>query len=582
MVLRKQPIYRRGFFVLMLLLLAAACSQGNPTSTPEIITTTPVPHTPVPTFDRYETATPTPLPTEPLVMRDALTGNGDSLYVRDKPSTMGTITQQVNADDAEKLNFVGRSDDSRWVQAKLADGSTGWLLARGLNLSTDLDKLPVTGTAENVDFVGLVSPDAAKGVSLYASPQGSANVVATLPALTPLRLDGRRDDGIWIHAQTADSKEGWIQRSLVELNFDIGLLAVMNVTGLDNGTEVVQARVLDSAGALRRRSLPDDNSTIIGNLNAGTSLTIEGRTPDNAWLLIKSSDGYEGWVNASYVEVYIDLAQVAAVSNPNPVPPNGPTPPPNAINVSSIGGGARQIYLSGQSAGNQRNVFSTVGDSLTDSQYFLRPLANGYNLRDYGYLLPMVQFFSSGNALGGNPFVSGSISAHAGWGEVSVLDPGSADHGRCNSGETPVACEMRVVRPAVAIILIGTNDSPAFSADVYGSRLKQIVDTCIQYNVVPILSTIPPRAQYNDNVVAYNQVITQMASSYGIPLTDLYSAMVNLPNHGYGDDGIHPSVPPGGPPATVDFTPANLQYGTTVRNLTVLQVLDTVWKQVLY
>ncbi|HVU14985.1 MAG TPA: GDSL-type esterase/lipase family protein, partial [Phototrophicaceae bacterium] len=301
------------------------------------------------------------------------------------------------------------------------------------------------------------------------------------------------------------------------------------------------------------------------------------------WLLVKSADGYEGWVASNYVELYIDLADVDVVANPQPVkyvPP--PTPQGGVSVVSSVGGGARNIYLSGQSTGNQRNVFATVGDSLTDSQYFLRPLANGYNLRGYGSLLPVIQFFSGGNALGGNPFTSGSISAHAGWGEVSVLDPGSADHGRCNSGETPVACEMRVVKPAVAVILIGTNDSPAFPPDVFGSRLKQIVDTCIQYNVVPILSTIPPRAQYNDNVIAYNQVITQMASSYGIPLTDLYSAMVNLPNHGYGDDGIHPSVPPGGISAVVDFTPDNLQYGATVRNLTVLQVLDTVWKQVLY
>ncbi|MEO8395936.1 MAG: SH3 domain-containing protein, partial [Chloroflexota bacterium] len=543
-----------------------------------VLTTTAVPRTQVPTFQRLETATLTPLPTEPLIIRDSLTGNGDSLYVRDKPSTMGTIIHLIGVNDS--LKFTGRTDDNRWVQATFDDGTVGWLLTRAVTLQ-NIASLPVTGTSENVDFVALVSPEAKDGISLYASPHGTAEVVSTLPALTPLRLDGRRDDGIWIHGLTADSKEGWVRRSLVDLNFDIGLLTAMN-PGLDTGTEVVEARILPSGGGLRLRQLPGDDGRVMGNLNAGTDLTLEGKTADNGWLLIKSADGYEGWVNASYIELYIDLSDVDVVDNPQPVKFNAPPTPEGGVNVSSIGGGARAIYLNGQASGNQRNVFSKVGDSLSDTPNFLRALGGSYNLRGYGALLPMVQFFSSGNALGGNPFVSGSISAHASWGEVSVLDPGSADHGRCNSGETPVACEMRVVKPAVAIIMIGTNDSPAFPPDVFGGRLRQIIEACIQANVVPILSTIPPRAQYNDNVVAYNQVITSLASSYGIPLTDLYSALVNLPDHGYGDDGIHLSVPPGGPSATVDFTPANLQYGSTMRNLTVLQILDSVWKNVLY
>src|SRR5690606_20023243 len=129
-----------------------------------------------------------------------------------------------------------------------------------------------------------------------------------------------------------------------------------------------------------------------------------------------------------------------------------------------------------------------------------------------------------------------------------------------NAGETPVACEMRVVKPAVALIMIGTNDAPAYPADQYGARLRQIIETCIQYNVVPVLSTLPPRAQFNDNIIAYNQVIAGMAQQYGVPLTDLYSALWGLPDHGYGPDGIHLSVPPGGASAAFDFTAANLQY----------------------
>ncbi len=579
MPLIRQPI--RGLALFVMLILAAACvPQATPTATPIVITTTPVPITPVPTVVRLATAAPTALPTEPLIVRDSLTGYGDQLYVRERPSTMAAITYSIS--QTTDFKFVGRSDDQRWVQVTFDKGQ-GWLLARALILPVDISTLPVTATAENVDFVALVSPQAADGISLYASPHGTADVVAKLPPLTAFHLDGRRDDGIWIYGLTADSKQGWVRRSLVDVNFDIGLLTVLNVPGLDTGTQVVQARVLTSAGGLRLRQLPGDNGQVMLNLNPGTELTIEGRTADNAWLLIKSADGYEGWVSSNFVELYVDLAEVDQIDNPQPVKLIIPPTPEGGVNVvSGVGGGARAIYVQGQAAGNQRNVFSKVGDSLTDTPNFLRAIANGYNLRGYGYLLPTIQFFSAGSALGGNPFVSASISSRASWGTVSVLDPGSADPGRCNPGETPVACEMRVVKPAAVIIMIGTNDSPAYPPDQFGSRLQQIVETCIQYNVVPILSTLPPRAQYNDNIIAYNQVITSMANQYGVPLTDLYSAEVNLPNHGYGDDGIYLSVPPGGPPATVDFTSANLQYGSTVRNLTVLQILDTVLKNVMY
>jgi hypothetical protein len=57
--------------------------------------------------------------------------------------------------------------------------------------------------------------------------------------------------------------------------------------------------------------------------------------------------------------------------------------------------------------------------------------------------------------------------------------------------------------------------------------------------------------------------------------------LVKLPNQGLGPDRIHLSVPPGAPAATVDFTSGNLAYGTTMRNLTALQILDYVWRVVI-
>ena len=138
MPLKTQSTIRRSF-ITVTLLIAAACSSTPvpPTATPIVITTTPIPRTPVPTFERLETPTPTPLPTEPLIVRDALTGAADTLYIRPKPSTMADIADTVDA--ATAFDYIGRTDDDRWLQVSYGDSQSGWLLARSVTLPFAVD-----------------------------------------------------------------------------------------------------------------------------------------------------------------------------------------------------------------------------------------------------------------------------------------------------------------------------------------------------------------------------------------------------------------------------------------------------------
>ena len=130
--------------------------------------------------------------------------------------------------------------------------------------------------------------------------------------------------------------------------------------------------------------------------------------------------------------------------------------------------------------------------------------------------------------------------------------------------------------------MIGTNDAPAFSPQQYQTNLLRIIQISSENGVIPVLSTLPPRADFNNKILAYNTVIRQLASSNDIPLWDFYNAAAPLPNNGFGDDGIHLSLPPGAPASTMDFTAENLQYGTTMRNLTALQTLKAVLENVMY
>jgi len=428
-----------------------------------------------------------------------------------------------------------------------------------------------------------------QNVDVYRAPDGTSGVSRTVNALAPFKIVGRTPDNVWIQVAYDDGLSGWIiVTAFAPRLIDSSILdaaPVVDVLQLTPSAEPpgILATVSAASGGLRLRRLPDTASTVLFNLPAGSELTVNGRTLDSAWALVKMAEGYIGWVNSSYLEIAGDWSMVPGIENPEPAPYVEIPPPLGAPSVASgITGGARQIFLRGQALGNRANVFTKVGDSLTDTPYFLRYFVNGYNLRDYGYLLPVLQYFSAATALDNISFGSTSRASRASWSTFSVIDPAISDPTACQPGETPLACEYRTVKPAVALIMIGSNDAPAFPSSTYEANMRRIIETSIEMGVVPVLSTLPPRADYNDNIIAYNQVIANLSSTYGVPLWDLYSAVVGLPNQGHGGDGIHLSIPPNAPASTTDFSAENLKYGTTMRNLTALQMLDTVWRQVMY
>ena len=213
---------------------------------------------------------------------------------------------------------------------------------------------------------------------------------------------------------------------------------------------------------------------------------------------------------------------------------------------------ARSIYLQGQQRGNRANVFSKVGDSITDTPYFLRQFATSYDLRDYSYLQGALDYFSVVQARAGNSFVNDSLAAKSGWTTFDLLNPAQADEG-CLAGETPLACEYRLVRPALALIMIGTNDLELYSVNQYRANLTQIVQYTIDQGIIPVLSTLPPRALYDAQVTAFNSVILDLAQTYDIPYWDFHAEVIGLSNRGLDWDGVHLSIPPNAPASTHRF-----------------------------
>jgi hypothetical protein len=276
------------------------------------------------------------------------------------------------------------------------------------------------------------------------------------------------------------------------------------------------------------------------------------------------------------------IPAVAPSRTPNPsstpsvtitisVTPSPDIPLPSYPNLA-LPGKSRlvEIFRAGVQSGMRRGVFSKVGDSITANGMFLVPFGSGgYFLGEYGYLQNVIDFFSRENAREENSFANDSLAARTSWRAEHVLDP-AKNKPPCEAGESPLLCEFRIVRPAVAVILLGTNDAMA-PTRTFEESMQSIVLLSLNRGIIPILTTLPDLV--GRDVAPYNAVIRGLASRWEVPLIDLSAALASLPNRGLAPDGIHLSwVEP------AVFEPQFLKHGMTVRNILTLQALDAVWR----
>jgi hypothetical protein len=220
----------------------------------------------------------------------------------------------------------------------------------------------------------------------------------------------------------------------------------------------------------------------------------------------------------------------------------------------------RAIYANGQSLGNNPQAYSKVGDSTTIHNFMNGFDEGNYNLADYGYLQDTLTYFQGSHSRDG---LAVNVGLHA-W---TAIDPAFADKNVCVANETPVACEIRLHRPAFIFIRLGTNDAGATS--LFDSSIREIVDIAIRNGVVPIIGTKADRVEGNN---ANNDILRQIAYDYQIPLWDFDVIVETIPGRGIVDKFFHISVPD-----SYDYAqPATLQTGHGIHSLTALMMLDTL------
>jgi hypothetical protein len=238
--------------------------------------------------------------------------------------------------------------------------------------------------------------------------------------------------------------------------------------------------------------------------------------------------------------------------------------------VGNSTGRARAIFLAGRSRGNNPHVVSKVGDCSSAHWYFLSQFGWGqYDLGTYTSLQGVVNHF-------GESLAYDSAATSNGFNANAVMIDGWGNPALCNATESPLACELRARKPAVAVIMFGTSDLLVMSAYEFDFYLREIVRLTIENGTIPVLSTFPSNLAFPNHTILYNQIVVRIALDNDIPLINLWAALEDLPNHGVEPDGFHLDEPPGD--ISCVFTPANLQNGYPVRNLITMQTLDRVWR----
>jgi hypothetical protein len=226
----------------------------------------------------------------------------------------------------------------------------------------------------------------------------------------------------------------------------------------------------------------------------------------------------------------------------------------------------RELYERGQESGNDPGAFSKIGDGEISAAWFFTAFDLGgdyYDLGPYQNLLPVIEHFDGS-------FERIGMAARRGFNTKLILDASASDSILCRSGESPLSCELRLHRPAFAILSLGTNQ--AWRRDEFDAGMRRILDILLSKNVVPILSTKGDNLEGDHGI---NRTVACLAREYDVPLWNFWSAIQPLPNHGLQADLEHLTY------GINDFDdPTAMQSAWAIRNLTALQALDAVWRGV--
>lgn len=245
----------------------------------------------------------------------------------------------------------------------------------------------------------------------------------------------------------------------------------------------------------------------------------------------------------------------------------------------------RSIFDNGLGQGKRASVFAIIGDDLARQPGYLTPFADpGLDVSSTGFQA-IVDWYRQ-TALGEhNSFSRSSAAVSAAWRAQDILDPARNDPARCNAGETPLDCEIRLTQPSVAIVSAGYGDVFANTdPNAFRGTMEQIIQTLINRGIIPIVTTVQPIPGMEAQTDAINNAIIQVVQTVEanngttVLIYNLWRRFGQLPNNGLSGDNTTPSVSPAGAGDLSDEAAGN--FGINARNRNTLRILSELRSRV--
>lgn len=243
--------------------------------------------------------------------------------------------------------------------------------------------------------------------------------------------------------------------------------------------------------------------------------------------------------------------------------------------IPALSARARALYQDGLAAGNNPHAFSKIGDCQNINSHFLAAFDDPKLFKlgaVFETLQPAIDQFRG-------MFNRESAAVRNGFNVAAVLSPLQADPKVCQAGENPVTCELRLNRPSIVLISMETWWAKKPAAE-YEKYMRQILDLVIAQKALPILAT---KADNLEGDFSINATLARLAYEYDIPLWNFWKAVQPLPGGGLTADGFHLSHDSQRPDDPLFYQrlsePSAWNFGWTVRNVTALQAIDSVWRQ---
>ena len=185
----------------------------------------------------------------------------------------------------------------------------------------------------------------------------------------------------------------------------------------------------------------------------------------------------------------------------------------------------KRIYHQGIKDGNNPKAFSILGDCHSLPEVFLgiydiNPAF--VNTQNPSIQKTVLHFRGSFNRY--------SPTVKIGSTEGALLWPLWNDNleGKCNPNESPLDCELRVHRPSIIFIHVGTH---------YESRneryLTIIIEKLLENGIIPIIVTKADNRELDERI---NQTLVKMAIMYDLPVWNFWASVQHLDSKGIDEE----------------------------------------------